>query len=189
MYSHSDPPRWGWVGCRMWPSRTKVKEQVSRPPMSSSDWDLTFTWRSPDIHPTFTWHSPNHLTIIWPSPDPHHTLTQPWLGDFKLHLTFTWHSLMFTWCSPDNLTIIWPSPDPYLTIISSIQLKKKFSGGGWVGGWINPLQTLSQGLVLALRFTFELELDKRFIKLFVPSGQMTVIMSRCWAVLRAWRPG
>ena len=109
--------------------------QVSRPPMSSSDWDLTFTWRSPDIHPTFTWHSPNHLTIIWPSPDPHHTLTQPWLGDFKLHLTFTWHSLMFTWCSPDNLTIVWPSPDPYLTIISSIQLKKSYLAvGGLVGG-------------------------------------------------------
>ena len=28
-----------------------------------------------------------------------------------------------------------------------------------VGGWINPLQTLSQGLVLTLRFTFGPELD------------------------------
>ena len=32
--------------------------QVSRPPMSSSDWDLTLTWHSPNIHLTFTWHSP-----------------------------------------------------------------------------------------------------------------------------------
>ena len=28
--------------------------------------------------------------------------------------------------------------------------------GGW---WANPLQTLSQGLVLTLRFTFDPELD------------------------------
>ena len=35
-------------------------------------------------------------------------------------------------------------------------------GGGWmvvVGGWINLLQTLSQGLVLTLRITFDPELD------------------------------
>ena len=31
-------------------------------------------------------------------------------------------------------------------------------GGG--GGWINPLQTLSQGLVLTLCFTFGPELDE-----------------------------
>ena len=31
-------------------------------------------------------------------------------------------------------------------------------GGGW--WWINRLQTLSQGLVLTLRFTFDPELDK-----------------------------
>ena len=32
--------------------------------------------------------------------------------------------------------------------------------GGWVGGgWINQLQTLSQGLVLTFRFTFNPELD------------------------------
>ena len=35
-------------------------QQVSRPSMSSSDLDLTFTW-----------HSPDHLTIISPSPDPY----------------------------------------------------------------------------------------------------------------------
>ena len=28
-----------------------------------------------------------------------------------------------------------------------------------VGGWNNPLQTLSQGLVLTFRFTFDPELD------------------------------
>ena len=31
-------------------------------------------------------------------------------------------------------------------------------GGGW---WANPLQTLSQGLVLTLRFVFGPELDKK----------------------------
>ena len=35
-------------------------------------------------------------------------------------------------------------------------------GGG--GGWANPLQTLSQGLVLTLRFTFGPELDNRLYK-------------------------
>ena len=35
-------------------------------------------------------------------------------------------------------------------------------GGGW---WINPLQTLSQGLVLTLRFTFGPELDKNLQKI------------------------
>ena len=45
-------------------------------------------------------------------------------------------------------------------LISSLQLKKLYGGGG--GGWcwwINPLQTLSQGLGLTLRFTFDPELD------------------------------
>ena len=31
-------------------------------------------------------------------------------------------------------------------------------GGGW-WWWANPLQTLSQGLVLALHFTFDPELE------------------------------
>ena len=29
--------------------------QVSRPPMSSSDWDLTLSWHSPDTHLNLTW--------------------------------------------------------------------------------------------------------------------------------------
>ena len=33
--------------------------------------------------------------------------------------------------------------------------------GGGGGGWANPLQTLSQGLVLTLRFKFGPELDNR----------------------------
>ena len=41
----------------------KQIQQVARPPMSSSDWDLTFTWHLPDLQ-----------TIIWPSPDPYLTL-------------------------------------------------------------------------------------------------------------------
>ena len=74
--------------------------QVSHPPMSSSDWDLTFTWCLPDVHLT-----------TWP------------LSDLPLTLC-TWHSLVLTWHSPDHLTIIWPSPDPYLTLISSLLAKK-----------------------------------------------------------------
>ena len=41
-------------------------KQVSRPPMSSSDWDLTFTWHSLEPHLT-TWpSSDHHLTYPWP---------------------------------------------------------------------------------------------------------------------------
>ena len=40
---------------------------LTRPPMSSSDWDLTFTWRSPDVH----------LNLTWPSSDLPLTLTRP----------------------------------------------------------------------------------------------------------------
>ena len=36
-----------------------------------------------------------------------------------------------------------------------------------VGGWINPLQTLSQGLVLTLRFTFDTELDNVLFRLYL----------------------
>ena len=42
------------------------QEQVSRPPMSSSDWDLTFTWHSTDIHLNLTWPPVHHLTFPWP---------------------------------------------------------------------------------------------------------------------------
>ena len=47
-------------------------KQVSRPPMSSSDWDLDIRH---EIPLTFTWTSPDHVTIIWPSSDPYKTLT------------------------------------------------------------------------------------------------------------------
>ena len=40
---------------------------------------------------------------------------------------------------------------------ASSQLKKLSDGGWW--WWANPLQTLSQGLDLTLRFRFDLELD------------------------------
>ena len=63
---------------------------------------------------------------------------------------------MLSWSSPGvHLTLTWSSPDPYLTLISSLQVEKSCV----VGGWINPLQTLSQGLVLTLRFTFGPEID------------------------------
>ena len=100
------------------------------------------------------WHSPDHLTIIWPSPDPHQTLTYPWLGDFKLHLTYTRNSLMFTWHSPDHLTSIWPSPDPY--IISNFQLKKSYVV---VGGGGQPITNPISGPSFDF-FTFGPELDK-----------------------------
>ena len=54
-----------------------TRPQVSRPPMSSSDWDLTFTWHSPNIHLTFTWHSPEPHLTTWPSSDLPLTLTRP----------------------------------------------------------------------------------------------------------------
>ena len=42
------------------------------------------------------WHSsefsPDPLTIIYSSPDPFITFNKPLLGDFKLHLVFTWLS-------------------------------------------------------------------------------------------------
>ena len=47
--------------------------QVSRPPMSSSDWDLTFTWHSTDIHLNLTWPPDHHLTFPWPLQDPNLT--------------------------------------------------------------------------------------------------------------------
>ena len=98
---------------------------------------------APTIHLTFTWCSPDHhLTFPWPSPDPYLT--------FKLHLTFTWHSLIFTWHSPDHhLTFPW-------TLISSFQLKKI------VWWWVvdQPITDPISGLVLTLHFTFDPELDK-----------------------------
>ena len=42
---------------------------------------------------------------------------------------------------------------------------------GGAGGWINPLQTLSQGLVLTFRFTFDPELDNKFGSGWVVSGE------------------
>ena len=48
-----------------------------------------------------------------------------------------------------------------------------------VGGWANPLQTLSQGLVLTLRFTFGPELDN-----------LNICWPRPWAATRnGVRPG
>ena len=44
-------------------------------------------------------------------------------------------------------------------LISSFKFKNLSGGGGGDGWWANPLQTLSQGLVLSLRFTFDPELD------------------------------
>ena len=49
------------------------KGQVSCPPMSSSDWDLTFTWHSPDTHLNLTWPPDHHLTFPWPLQDPYLT--------------------------------------------------------------------------------------------------------------------
>ena len=39
---------------------------------------------------------------------------------------------------------------------TNVKLRLRFEIWWW---WINPLQTLSQGLVLTLRFTFDPELD------------------------------
>ena len=78
-----------------------VIEQVSRPPMSSSEyfWYLTLTRTLPD-----------HLTIIWPSPDL--TFFRRFYTSPDIHLIFTWQSpdvhLMFTLRSPDHhLTFLW----------------------------------------------------------------------------------
>ena len=132
-------------------TRWPLIKQVSRPPMSSSDWDLTFTWHAPDVHLT-TWPSSD-----LPLPDPYLTMIKRFQTSPEVHLKFIWRS-------PG---IPWRSPDIHLT--TSFQLKKScvVVGGWW---WINPLQTLSQGLVLTfpftglvltLRFTFDPELDKR----------------------------
>ena len=63
-------PKWLSAVCRHSTALNRLRHfafyprQISHPLMSSSYWDLTFTWCSPD-----------HLTIIWPSPDPQQTLT------------------------------------------------------------------------------------------------------------------
>ena len=133
--------------------------QVSHPPITN----VKLRKPSPDFHLTFTWASDHHLTFPRPlfnlKEDFKLHLNFTWTSP-ELHLTFTWHSLTFTWHSHDNLTIMWTSPDPYLTFISSLQIKKMLLGG-WGGGGPNPLQTLSQGLVLTLRFTFGPELDNK----------------------------
>ena len=79
-----------------YPEKWNKYRQVSRPPMSSSDWDLTFTWCSPDVHLT-----------TWPLSDLPLTLTKPlpnldcWLGDFELHLNLNWRSPGIPWPSSD----------------------------------------------------------------------------------------
>ena len=87
--------------------------------MSSSDWDLAFTWHSTEIHLNLTW--------------PHFT----W-NSLKLHLTLTWSSpgvhLKFTWPSDHHLTSPWPLPN----LNSSLQLKKSCVV---VGGWVDQAIT------------------------------------------------
>ena len=63
---------------------------------------------------------------------------------------------MFTWHLLDHQTIIWPSPDPSPDLNVQFTAQKKLYGGGWLS---NPLQTLSQGLVLMIRFTFDPDLS------------------------------
>ena len=78
-------------------------------------------------------------------------------------MNFTWRSpsihLVFTWHFSDHQTITWPSPDPYLALITSFKLKKSLVVGGGGGGWINPLQTLPQGLVFTFDFDFDFDPD------------------------------
>ena len=90
---------------------------------SSSDWDLKFTWHSPDIHLTFTWSPDHHLTFPWPLPKLKCQVRTIWPSP-DIHLISPNIHMKFTWPSPDHLTIIWPFPDHYLTIISNFQLNK-----------------------------------------------------------------
>ena len=92
-----------------------------------------------DIHLTFSWPLSD---LPWPSPDLYLTLIRRFLTSPELHLAFPDVHLTFTWPSDHLLTFPWPLPN--LNYQISV---------------FNPLQTLSQGLVLTLRFTFDPELD------------------------------
>ena len=121
-----------------------------------------------------------HLMFTWPPFDLPLTLTSP-----DGHLVFPDVHLTLIWPSPDHLTFMWPSLDPYLTLISSFQLKKSYMVVG--GGWANPLQTLSQGLVLSLRFTFGPELNNFPIPAGASESQgncACYFWFQCWAWLR-----
>ena len=122
--------RGGPAKCKGGPVKCRVAHSSVGVQTSSSISLASFTCHLPKHHLTLTLPSPDHQTIIWPLPNPNPYLNlNVGLGQFDLHLTFTWSHLTFTWSSPDNLSIIWRFPDHYLTIISSFQLKKLY--GEW----------------------------------------------------------